>query len=163
MPVGLSKLDNLSCVVIDEADEMLNMGFIEDLEQILAFAPTERQTALFSATMPNEILKVARRHLQDPVEVRIESKTSTVEKIRQYYWQVKGLHKLALVADPCRMHGDSGVAQDTDIAVRVIARAIDDQQLERRTGIGDAVEQVWGLGNHVLLYPSEPGDWGLAA
>lgn len=91
---GTLKLDKLSCVVIDEADEMLKMGFIDDVEQILDFAPKERQTALFSATMPKEVLKVARKHLKEPVEIRIKSKTSTVETISQHYWQVKGLHKL---------------------------------------------------------------------
>lgn len=91
---GTLKLDKLTCVVVDEADEMLKMGFIDDVEQILEFAPKERQTALFSATMPNEVLRVARKHLQDPVEIRIKSKTSTVETISQHFWQVKGLHKL---------------------------------------------------------------------
>jgi len=91
---GTLKLDQLTCVVIDEADEMLKMGFIDEVEQILEFAPKERQTALFSATMPNEVLKIARKHLRDPVEIRIKSKTSTVEKISQRFWQVKGLHKL---------------------------------------------------------------------
>jgi ATP-dependent RNA helicase DeaD len=91
---GTLKLDKLSCVVIDEADEMLKMGFIDDVEKILEFAPAERQTALFSATMPKEVLRVARKHLQDPIEIRIKSKTSTVETISQHYWQVKGLHKL---------------------------------------------------------------------
>lgn len=88
------KLNKLSCVVIDEADEMLKMGFIEDVEQILEHAPDERQTALFSATMPKEVLNVARKHLHDPIEIRIKSKTSTVDKISQRFWQVKGLHKL---------------------------------------------------------------------
>ncbi len=91
---GTLKLDKLSCVVIDEADEMLKMGFIEEVEQILAHAPEQRQTALFSATMPKEVLNVARKHLQHPLEIRIKSKTSTVDKISQRFWQVKGLHKL---------------------------------------------------------------------
>lgn len=91
---GTLKLDKITCVVIDEADEMLKMGFIDDVEAILAFAPEKRQTALFSATMPNEVLRVARKHLQDPVEIRIKTKTSTVETISQHYWQVKGMHKL---------------------------------------------------------------------
>ncbi|HKI50925.1 MAG TPA: DEAD/DEAH box helicase [Geothermobacteraceae bacterium] len=91
---GTLKLDKLSCVVVDEADEMLKMGFIDDVEQILEYTPKEKQTALFSATMPKEVLKVARKHLQEPVEIRIKSKTSTVEAISQWYWQVKGLHKL---------------------------------------------------------------------
>lgn len=88
------KLDKLNAVVIDEADEMLKMGFIEEVEEILSHAPAQRQTALFSATMPQEVLKIARRHLTDPVEIRIKSKTSTVEQVSQRYWQVKGLHKL---------------------------------------------------------------------
>jgi len=91
---GTLKLDKLSCIVIDEADEMLKMGFIEEVEQILEYAPEERQTALFSATMPKEVMKVARKHLRDPLEIRIKSKTSTVDKITQRFWQVKGLHKL---------------------------------------------------------------------
>ena len=91
---GTLKLDRLSCVVVDEADEMLKMGFIDDVEQILQHTPQERQTALFSATMPNGVLKIARRYLREPVEVRIKSKTSTVATINQRYWQVKGLAKL---------------------------------------------------------------------
>ncbi len=88
------KLDHLQAVVIDEADEMLKMGFIDEVEEILSLTPEGRQTALFSATIPREILAVARRHLNDPVEIRIRNRTSTVEKISQRFWQVKGLHKL---------------------------------------------------------------------
>ncbi len=91
---GTLKLDRLSCVVVDEADEMLKMGFIDDVEEILKHAPRQRQTALFSATMPNEVLKIARRHLQNPVEVRIKSKTTTVATINQRFWQVRGVAKL---------------------------------------------------------------------
>ncbi len=88
------KLDCLSSIVLDEADEMLNMGFIEDIEWILEHTPKQRQTALFSATMPNQIKRVAQRYLKDPVEIQIKSKTSTVDTITQRYWQVTGLHKL---------------------------------------------------------------------
>ncbi len=91
---GTLKLDKLSCIVIDEADEMLKMGFIDDVDQILEYAPEQRQTTLFSATMPKEVIKVARKHLNDPIEIKIKSKTSTVETISQRFWQVKGLHKL---------------------------------------------------------------------
>ncbi len=91
---GTLNLTNLACVVLDEADEMLRMGFIDDVEQILKETPAERQTALFSATMPKEVLKIARRHMKDPVEIHIKAKTSTVETIAQRFWQVKGLHKL---------------------------------------------------------------------
>jgi ATP-dependent RNA helicase DeaD len=91
---GTLKLNNIKATVIDEADEMLRMGFIADVEEILSAAPEDRQSALFSATMPKEILGVARKHLKNPIEIRIKSKTSTVEKISQRYWQVKGMHKL---------------------------------------------------------------------
>ncbi len=80
--------------MLDEADEMLRMGFIDDVEWILARAPQERQIALFSATMPKPIQQVARRHLRNPVEVKIASRTATVETITQRYWQVSGVHKL---------------------------------------------------------------------
>lgn len=91
---GTLKLDRLRSVVLDEADEMLKMGFVDDVEEILTHIPKSRQTALFSATMPREVLAVARKHLVDPVEIRIKNKTSTVETINQRFWQVKGLHKL---------------------------------------------------------------------
>ena len=81
-------------LVLDEADEMLRMGFIDDVEAILEHTPASRQTALFSATMPEPIRQVAQRHLKQPHEIRIKAKTSTVEAVRQRYWQVAGLHKL---------------------------------------------------------------------
>lgn len=91
---GTLKLDNLSTVVLDEADEMLRMGFIEDVEKILDETPKGRQVALFSATMPSAIRRVAQRHLNDPVEIKIKSKTATVSTVTQRYWQVRGLSKL---------------------------------------------------------------------
>jgi ATP-dependent RNA helicase DeaD len=87
-------LDRLAAVVLDEADEMLRMGFIDDVEDILRHTPERRQVALFSATMPDPIRRVAQTHLHDPVEVRIKSRTTTVTTIRQRYWQVTGTHKL---------------------------------------------------------------------
>jgi len=91
---GSLKLDALSTLVLDEADEMLRMGFIEDVEWILEHTPSTRQTALFSATMPAAIRAVAQRHLREPEEVRIRTATTTVEKIRQRYWLVRGVDKL---------------------------------------------------------------------
>ncbi|WP_039959506.1 DEAD/DEAH box helicase [endosymbiont of Riftia pachyptila] len=91
---GTLKLDNLDALVLDEADEMLRMGFIDDVEWILEQTPQTRQIALFSATMPSIIRKVAQRHLNDPTEIKIAAKTSTATTIRQRYWQVSGLHKL---------------------------------------------------------------------
>ncbi|MBT4161636.1 MAG: DEAD/DEAH box helicase, partial [Gammaproteobacteria bacterium] len=88
------KLDNLQALVLDEADEMLRMGFIDDVEWILEQTPEKRQVALFSATMPKQIEKIAKRHLKDPRNVAIKAKTATAESIRQRYWLVSNLHKL---------------------------------------------------------------------
>ncbi|MEX1199240.1 MAG: DEAD/DEAH box helicase [Methylophaga sp.] len=91
---GTLKLAKLEALVLDEADEMLRMGFIDDVETILKETPENRQVALFSATMPGAIHRVAQKYLKDPVDVRIQSKTSTVTTINQRYWQVTGMHKL---------------------------------------------------------------------
>ncbi len=91
---GSLKLDTLRTLVLDEADEMLRMGFIDDVEWILEHTPATRQTALFSATMPDEIRAVAHHHLRDPQEVKIRATTATVAKIRQRYWLVRGVDKL---------------------------------------------------------------------
>lgn len=91
---GTLKLDNLNTLVLDEADEMLRMGFIDDVEWILEQAPSNRQMALFSATMPSVIRRIASKHLTEPVEVTIEGKTTTAATIRQRFWLVSGLHKL---------------------------------------------------------------------
>lgn len=87
-------LDSISCLVLDEADEMLRMGFIEDVEWILEQTPSKRQIALFSATLPPAIRKIAKKYLQDPVSITIKTKTTTVEATRQRYWLVSELHKL---------------------------------------------------------------------
>ncbi|MDQ6647110.1 MAG: DEAD/DEAH box helicase [Pseudomonadota bacterium] len=87
-------LSELKYLVLDEADEMLRMGFIDDVEKVLQATPPERQVALFSATMPSVIRKIAQRHLKDAVEVIIKTTTSTAPNIRQRYWFVSGMHKL---------------------------------------------------------------------
>lgn len=87
-------LSALKCLVLDEADEMLRMGFIEDVEWILEKTPPERQVALFSATMPHQVRRIAQRHLKEPQEITIKVKTTTADTIRQRYWTVSGLHKL---------------------------------------------------------------------
>ena len=91
---GTLDLSKLKCMVLDEADEMLRMGFIDDVEKILKKTPPERQTALFSATMPPAIKRIAQTYLRDPVDVAIEAKTRTATNIRQRYWLVTGLQKL---------------------------------------------------------------------
>ncbi len=91
---GTLDLSRLGALVLDEADEMLRMGFIDDVEWILEHKPPACQIALFSATMPEQIRKVATRHLRDPERVKIASKTTTAENIRQRYWSISGVHKL---------------------------------------------------------------------
>ncbi len=91
---GTLKLNNLQALVLDEADEMLRMGFIDDVEWILEHTPDTRQIALFSATMPSVIRRVATKYLNSPTEIKIASKTSTATTITQKYWRVAGLHKL---------------------------------------------------------------------
>lgn len=87
-------LDNLQTLVLDEADEMLRMGFIDDVQWVLEHTPPTRQIALFSATMPPEIKKVAEQHLQNPTIIKIAAKTSTAKTIRQRYLTTSGINKL---------------------------------------------------------------------
>lgn len=94
MKKGTLKLDGLQALVLDEADEMLRMGFIDEVSWILEQTPKDRQMALFSATMPKEVERIARRHLNKPQEISIKARTATAETIRQRYWQVSGFHKL---------------------------------------------------------------------
>ncbi|HEV2855557.1 MAG TPA: DEAD/DEAH box helicase [Thermoanaerobaculia bacterium] len=91
---GSLRLDAVRVVVLDEADEMLRMGFIEDVEWILSQAPEGRQTALFSATLPREIRRIAERHLDHPVSIEIERPTLTVPAIEQRYLNVSPQQKL---------------------------------------------------------------------
>jgi len=88
------KLEALKTLVLDEADEMLRMGFIDDVEWVMEQIPEERQIALFSATMPTQIHKITKKYLNDPKEIFIKVKTTTAATIRQRYWMVSGHHKL---------------------------------------------------------------------
>lgn len=87
------KLDSIKTVILDEADEMLNMGFIEDIESILSEVPDERQTMLFSATMPERIRKLANKFMESPEVIRTKSKEVTVPNIEQQYMEVKEKQK----------------------------------------------------------------------
>ena len=91
---GSLDLSQLTTLVLDEADEMLRMGFIEDVETVLKKTPETRQIALFSATMPSQIKRIAQTYLRDPVEIAIKAKTTTAANIRQRYWYVSGVQKL---------------------------------------------------------------------
>ena len=94
MKRGTLPLDALNFLVLDEADEMLQMGFIDAIEWVLEQTPPTRQIALFSATVPPAIRRIAQRHQRSPKEITIRSKTSTAPNIRQRYWIVSGMHKL---------------------------------------------------------------------
>ncbi len=94
------RCDQIHTVIMDEADEMLNMGFLEDMETILSQLPEERQTVMFSATMPPAIQEIARRFQKDPVNVRVVKKELTVPKVTQYYYEVKPKTKTEVM---CRL------------------------------------------------------------
>lgn len=94
------KLDHVHTVVLDEADEMLNMGFLEDMETILSELPEERQTVMFSATMPPAIAEIAKKFQKDPEIVKVVKKELTVPKVTQYYYEVKPKTKVEVM---CRL------------------------------------------------------------
>ncbi|WP_416307986.1 DEAD/DEAH box helicase [Neptunicella sp. SCSIO 80796] len=106
---GTLKLHELKYLVLDEADEMLRMGFIDDVEWILSHAPAERQTALFSATMPDRIRTITKKYLNDPKTVKIASKVSTASTIRQRYCQVAGHHKMEALTRILEVEESDGV------------------------------------------------------
>jgi ATP-dependent RNA helicase DeaD len=91
---GTLNLKQIKIVVLDEADEMLRMGFVDDVDAILSHTPDQKQVALFSATMPAAIRKIAEKHLNNPAEIDIKSKSATVSTVRQRYCQVNVRHKL---------------------------------------------------------------------
>ncbi|WP_374511078.1 DEAD/DEAH box helicase [Niveibacterium sp.] len=120
------ELDSLRVMVLDEADEMLRMGFIDDVEWILQHTPAERQTALFSATMPEPIRRVARTYLREPREVKIRAATSTVEAIRQRYWTVRGMDKLDALTRILE------VEEDFDAAIVFVRTKIATEELAQK-------------------------------
>ena len=94
------KFDHIHTVVMDEADEMLNMGFLEDMETILSQLPEDRQTVMFSATMPQAIADIAHKFQKEPVTVKVVKKELTVPKVTQYYYEVKPKTKVEVM---CRL------------------------------------------------------------
>ena len=118
-------LDGLRSVVLDEADEMLRMGFIEDVDWILEQTPAEKQVALFSATMPEPIRRVAHRHLRDPREVKIQTRTATVAAVRQRYCQVSVQHKLDALTRVLEV-------EDTDAVLIFVRTKIEAAELTER-------------------------------
>ena len=87
------KINQISFLVLDEADEMLNMGFKEDIDAILETTPKEKQTLLFSATMPPEIMKIASLYMHDPLEISVGTKNSGAENVEHFYYQVNAKNR----------------------------------------------------------------------
>ncbi|GAB6157552.1 DEAD/DEAH box helicase [Desulfotomaculum varum] len=102
------KTDQVRLVILDEADEMLDMGFIEDIEEILKHIPAERQTLLFSATMPGEIVRLAQQYMKNPQYVTVSKSTLTAPQIDQVYYEVPEKHKLEAL---CRLLDTIDIAQ----------------------------------------------------
>lgn len=92
------RTEEVHTVVLDEADEMLNMGFLEDMETILGQLPQERQTMMFSVTMPSAIQEIARKFQKDPMTVKVVKKDLTVPKVTQYYYEVKQKNKIEVLS-----------------------------------------------------------------
>ena len=131
MKRGKVDLSHVKYMVIDEADEMLRMGFIEDVEWILSNTPATRQTLLFSATMPPAIAKIAKEHLSNPVDVRIETKTTTATTVHQRYWIVSGAHKIDAMTRILEVEDYDAVivfvrtkTDAEDVANRLLARGL---------------------------------------
>ena len=122
---GTLELSNIRHLVLDEADEMLRMGFIDDVEWILEQTPAERQTALFSATMPAVIKRIAKEHLREPEEITIKVKTATTERISQRYWTVTGVNKLDALTRILE-------AEDFDAVIIFVRTKIATQELAER-------------------------------
>ncbi|WP_432698543.1 DEAD/DEAH box helicase [Marinobacterium sp. YM272] len=101
---GTLELDRLQTLVLDEADEMLRMGFIDDVEWILQHTPPQRQIALFSATMPSVIRRIADNYLQEPALIKIAAQTATASTIRQRVWTVRGMSKMSALTRLLEQH-----------------------------------------------------------
>ena len=126
---GTLKLDTLTTIVLDEADEMLNMGFQEDVEWILEQAPENRRMSIFSATIPPAIRRIAKKFMHDPLEITVNTKTTTAATIHQRYWIVSGLHKLDALARILEAEDYDGVI----VFVRTRAETVElAQKLEER-------------------------------
>ncbi len=106
---GTLKLENLQALVLDEADEMLKMGFIDDIEWILEHTPATRQLALFSATMPEQIKRVANKHLNEPVNISIAASHATVDSIEQRFVQVSQHNKLEALVRVLEVENTEGI------------------------------------------------------
>lgn len=129
---GTLDLSGVQTMVLDEADEMLRMGFLEEVEEIMAETPDERQVALFSATMPHQIRRITKKFMKKPVEVKIEAKTSTAENIEQVYMVVPNRAKFEALARLLETESYDAIlifvrtrVATTELAERLSARGFD--------------------------------------
>ncbi|NCC55525.1 MAG: DEAD/DEAH box helicase, partial [Erysipelotrichia bacterium] len=164
------RLHTCDCVVLDEADEMLNMGFRDDIEAILEKMKEVHQTILFSATMPKEIREIADRYLKDKVEIEVKSKQKTVDKIKQYYYDVRRDEKteavkkmltyyesdLSIIFCNTKAKVDELVEELNRINVRAVALHGDIKQ-EKRTKIMNAFKKA----NKAVLVASDVAARGI--
>ncbi|MHA7133016.1 DEAD/DEAH box helicase [Oerskovia turbata] len=136
-------LDDIRYLVLDEADEMLRMGFAEDVEKIFGQAPTQRQVALFSATMPAPIRRVAAQHLNDPVEIAVTRQSSTVTSVRQTYAVVPFRHKTgALVRVLATSDADAAIVfTRTRGAAEEVGSALVERGISAATISGDVAQK----------------------
>jgi ATP-dependent RNA helicase DeaD len=141
---GTLKLDAINALVLDEADEMLRMGFIDDVETIMETMPEERLTALFSATMPAPIARIAKRFLTEPKNVRTKSKEATVETVTQSYVTVSGFRKLEALARILEVESYDGVIvfTKTRIATTEVVERLAERGLDAVALNGDMNQQA---------------------
>ena len=143
-------LDALQTLVLDEADEMLRMGFIDDVEWILGNTPATRQTALFSATMPEPIRRITKRYQRDPEQIKIKAATATVSTIRQRYWIARGADKLDALTRMLEVEEDFDAALifvRTKLATVDLAEKLEARGLEAAALNGDMTQ---GLREQVI-------------
>ena len=132
-------LDSARYVVLDEADEMLDLGFLEDVETILGRCPSGRQTALFSATMPPEIKKLAEKRMYEPETIKVKAATLTIDTVAQFYLEVEDRDKPDALADVIKAEapGQAIIFARTKIGVDRLARRLGDKGLRVKTLHGD--------------------------
>src|SRR6056297_2128832 len=140
---GTLKIDRLQTLVLDEADEMLRMGFIDDVREVMERIPSSCQKALFSATMPDPIRRIAERHMGDPEHVTIKSSTTTAATIHQRYWLVSGLHKLDALTRILEVEEFDGmiVFARTRIATEELAQRLNARGFSAAALNGDVPQQ----------------------
>lgn len=126
---GALDLSNVVMLVLDEADEMLRMGFAEDVETITASVPNDRLTALFSATMPAAIEKIAQTHLKDPLKIAVSEESSTVDTIHQTYAVVPYKHKIGALSRVLATRAQHQSAQESDAAIVFVRTRLDVEEI----------------------------------